>query len=209
MRQPLQSLLPRQVSLTPRRSSPPLPNNSRGSLDEAERRAGLPKALVMHMEFGAVSSEQRGNAWVRVKRESRSLQRSERVPRGVRGSKWAWVQNTRGYTRSLPQPLLRRVLSLTRPRAPQSDKQHDGSPLQIGTGSDCRLQAKSATLLKKQTLGVTQERISGKEWRSCLSKDRACLMTVEAAAAAAAGCSLHGWLKADTSIKAHEYSVTK
>lgn len=43
-----------------------------------------------------------------------------------------------------------------------------------------------------------------------MSKARARLMTVEAAAAAAAaGCSLHGWLKADTSIKAHEYSVTK
>lgn len=64
MRQPLQSPLPYQVSLTPHRSSAALPNNnSHGSLDEAERWTGLPeKALVMHKVFRAVSSEQRGNA---------------------------------------------------------------------------------------------------------------------------------------------------
>ena len=37
-----------------------------------------------------------------------------------------------------------------------------------------------------------------------MSEDQACLTTVEAAAG-----SLHGWLKADTGIKAHEYSVAK
>jgi len=34
------------------------------------------------------------------KEGARSPQRSERVLGGVRGSKWAWLQNTGGYTRS-------------------------------------------------------------------------------------------------------------
>lgn len=66
---------------------------------------------------------------------------------------------TWGYTRSLP-PLLCRVLSLTHPRVPHREKQH-GSPLQIGTGSNRPLQAKSAPY-SKTNVGTTQKQIVGR-----------------------------------------------
>lgn len=66
---------------------------------------GLPKALVMHKEFGAVSSEQRGNAWVRAKRERdpcRGQSVSPEVSRGVNGHDC----RTWGYTHSPPSSFL-------------------------------------------------------------------------------------------------------
>lgn len=74
-----------------------------------------------------------------------------------------------------------------------------------GTGNELSASGKTTALHKKEA-SVTWTKISrrSEDGGRYESKDEACLMTVEATA----GC-LHGWLKADTSIKSHEYSVAK
>lgn len=152
------------------------------------------------MEFGAVSSEQRGNAWVRVKRELRSLQRSEHVPRGVRGSQWAWVQNMGLDPLSFPSSLQGAFTDSS-----QNASQGGAAwlPLANWNGKQSPASGKITPLFKNKRCCAKTD--CGKGWSRCVWKDHACLMAVEAAA----GCSLHSWLKADTRIKAHEYSVTK
>ncbi len=135
------------------------------------------------------------------KEGARSLQRSERVPGGVRRSKWAWLRNTglHPLSSSLLFPsLLRRVPPLTRPRAPRSEKQLPfAAPRKLEQEAIVSF-GRNRHLIGKQT---RREKTQGRK-RSCVPRDRACLMTPEAG-------SLHGWLKADTSIEAHEYSAAK
>lgn len=128
MRRPQQTPLPCQQSLTPHRSSAALPNNSHGESRGGQAvTGGLPKALVMHVEFGAVSSERGENAWASAKRERdpcRGQSVSPEVSRGVNGHDC----RTWGYTRSPPSFLLRLFTGCLRwlvPWAPQ--KQHSST----------------------------------------------------------------------------------
>lgn len=121
------------------------------------------KALVMHKEFGAVSSEQRGNAWVRVKRERdpcRGQSTSPEVSGGVNGHDC----RTRGYTRSPLSVLFLFVGCLhwrSSPRMPRKLKQE--TIVSFGWNHH---------LIRKQTK-IWHERGRCEDGRSCMSEDQA------------------------------------
>lgn len=88
------------ASLTPhRRSAATAKQQSRQSRRGRAAMRGLPKAHVMHKEFGAVSLEQRGNAWVRVKR-GRDPCRGQSASSEVSGRVNGHDCSTQGCTRS-------------------------------------------------------------------------------------------------------------
>lgn len=163
---------------------------------------GLLKALVMHKEFGAVSSVHRENAWVSAKRQRdpcRGQSVSPEVSRGVNGHDC----RTWGYTRSPPSFLLLFFMGCLQWLVPERlGVRSSTAPLACHTNWNRKwlsASGETTTLLENKHKCEAKDKMDG---RSCTSKERAWLMSVEDAG------SQRGWLKADTGLKTHEYSVT-